>query len=110
MKNNPKDGFLKSSIFYIFIFLAVVGMIYGLFGNDKSTSKTLTSSEFIKALNDKELKSITVQQGNGIYNITGEYRKPQEVTADKGLNILQQSQKVTKFTSTLLPNDASLQT
>lgn len=110
MKNNPKDGFLKSSIFYIFIFLAVVGMIYGLFGNDKSTSKTLTSSEFIKALNDKELKSITVQQGNGIYNITGEYRKPQEVTADKGLNILQQSQKATKFTSTLLPNDASLQT
>ncbi|MFT9388621.1 MAG: ATP-dependent metallopeptidase FtsH/Yme1/Tma family protein, partial [Leuconostoc sp.] len=108
MKNNPKDGFLKSSIFYIFIFLAVVGMIYGLFGNDKSTSKTLTSSEFMKALNDKDLKSITVQQGNGIYNITGEYRKPQDASSDSGLNLLQQSQKVTKFTSTLLPNDASL--
>lgn len=108
MNNNQKGGFLKSSIFYVFIFLAVVGMIYGLFGNDKSTSKTLTSSEFLKALSDKDLKSITVQPGNGIYNISGEYREAKTVKSDKGFNILQQSQKVTKFTSTVLPNDASL--
>jgi len=108
MNNNQKGGFLKSSIFYVFIFLAVVGMIYGLFGNDKSTSKTLTSSEFLKALSDKDLKSITVQPGNGIYNISGEYRKAKTVKSDKGFSILQQSQKVTKFTSTVLPNDASL--
>ncbi|OQJ77382.1 hypothetical protein BMS83_02145 [Leuconostoc pseudomesenteroides] len=69
MKNN-KGGFFRNSIFYVFIFLVVVGMFYGLFGNDKSTTKTLTSSEFIKALNDKEIKSITVQPGNSIYNIT----------------------------------------
>ncbi|ADG41025.1 MULTISPECIES: ATP-dependent zinc metalloprotease FtsH [Leuconostoc] len=108
MNNNPKGGFLKSSIFYVFIFLAVVGMIYGLFGNDKSTSKDLTSSEFMTALNDKDLKSITVQPSNGVYNITGEYRKAKTVKADKGFNLLQQSQKVTKFTSTVLPNDTSL--
>ncbi len=108
MNNNPKGGFLKSSVFYIFIFLAVVGMIYGLFGNDKSSSKTLTSSEFMKALNDKELKSITVQPGNGIYNVSGEYRTAQKTKADKGLSFLQSSQKVTRFSSTLLPNDASL--
>ncbi|MGX7051219.1 ATP-dependent zinc metalloprotease FtsH [Leuconostoc palmae] len=108
MNNNNKGGFLKSSVFYIFIFLAVVGMIYGLFGNDKSSSKTLTSSEFMKALNDKELKSVTVQPGNGIYNVTGEYRSAQSTKGDKGLNILQPAQKVTRFTSTLLPNDASL--
>lgn len=108
MNNNPKGGFLKSSVFYIFIFLAVVGMIYGLFGNDKSSSKTLTSSEFMKALNDKELKSITVQPGNGIYNVSGEYRTAQKTKSDKGLSFLQSSQKVTRFSSTLLPNDASL--
>lgn len=108
MNNNPKGGFLKSSVFYIFIFLAVVGMIYGLFGNDKSSSKTLTSSEFMKALNDKELKSITVQPENGIYNVSGEYRTAQKTKADKGLSFLQSSQKVTRFSSTLLPNDASL--
>lgn len=108
MNNNPKGGFLKSSVFYIFIFLAVVGMIYGLFGNDKSSSKTLTSSEFMKALNDKELKSITLQPGNGIYNVSGEYRTAQKTKADKGLSFLQSSQKVTRFSSTLLPNDASL--
>ncbi|WP_349582206.1 ATP-dependent zinc metalloprotease FtsH [Leuconostoc citreum] len=108
MNNNPKGSFLKSSVFYIFIFLAVVGMIYGLFGNDKSSSKTLTSSEFMKALNDKELKSITVQPGNGIYNVSGEYRTAQRTKADKGLSFLQSSQKVTRFSSTLLPNDASL--
>ena len=108
MKNNPKDGFLKSSIFYIFIFLAVVGMIYGLFGNDKSTSKTLTSSEFMKALNDKDLKSITVQQGNGIYNITGEYRKPQDASSDSGLNLLQQSQKAVSYTHLTLPTICSV--
>lgn len=108
MNNNPKGGFLKSSVFYIFIFLAVVGMIYGLFGNDKSSSKTLTSSEFMKALNDKELKSITVQPGNGIYNVSGEYRTAQKTKTDKGLSFLQSSQKVTRFSSTLLPNDASL--
>ena len=108
MNNNPKGGFLKSSVFYIFIFLAVVGMIYGLFGNDKSSSKTLTSSEFMKALNDKEIKSITVQPGNGIYNVSGEYRTAQKTKADKGLSFLQSSQKVTRFSSTLLPNDASL--
>lgn len=108
MNNNPKGGFLKSSIFYVFIFLAVVGMIYGLFGNDKSTSKDLTSSQFMTALNDKDLKSITVQPSNGVYNITGEYRKAKTVTENKGFSILQQSQKVTKFTSTILPNDTSL--
>ncbi|WP_294975691.1 ATP-dependent zinc metalloprotease FtsH [uncultured Leuconostoc sp.] len=108
MNNNQKGGFLKSSIFYVFIFLAVVGMIYGLFGNDKSTSKTLTSSEFLKALSDKDLKSITVQPGNGVYNISGEYKEAKTVKSDKSFNILQQSQKVTKFTSTVLPNDASL--
>lgn len=109
MNNNQKGGFLRSSVFYIFIFLAVVGMIYGLFGNDKSTTKTLTSSEFMKALNDKDLKSVTVQPSNGIYNITGEYRKPQKVKSDKGFSVLKQTQTATRYTSTLLPNDASLQ-
>ncbi|MDN6491629.1 MAG: ATP-dependent zinc metalloprotease FtsH [Leuconostoc sp.] len=106
--NNNKGGFLRSSVFYIFIFLAVVGMVYGLFGNDKTTTKTITSSEFIKALNDKELKSVTVQPGNSIYNVTGTYKKAQTATRDKGLSLFQPTQKVTKFTSTLLPNDASL--
>ncbi|MFT8757502.1 ATP-dependent zinc metalloprotease FtsH [Leuconostoc pseudomesenteroides] len=107
MKNN-KGGFFRNSIFYVFIFLVVVGMFYGLFGNDKSTTKTLTSSEFIKALNDKEIKSITVQPGNSIYNITGTYKKAQTASKDRGISFLQPTQKVTKFTSTLLPNDASL--
>ncbi|MCT4404220.1 ATP-dependent metallopeptidase FtsH/Yme1/Tma family protein [Leuconostoc falkenbergense] len=107
MKNN-KGGFFRNSIFYVFIFLVVVGMFYGLFGNDKSTTKTLTSSEFIKALNDKEIKSITVQPGNSIYNITGTYKKAQTASKDTGISFLQPTQKVTKFTSTLLPNDASL--
>ncbi len=84
--NNNKGGFLRSSVFYIFIFLAVVGMVYGLFGNDKTTTKTITSSEFIKALNDKELKSVTVQPGNSIYNVTGTYKKAQTATKDKGLS------------------------
>lgn len=107
MKNN-KGGFFRNSIFYVFIFLVVVGMFYGLFGNDKSTTKTLTSSEFIKALNDKEIKSITVQPGNSIYNISGTYKKAQTASKDSGISFLQPTQKVTKFTSTLLPNDASL--
>ncbi|KAI3473790.1 hypothetical protein Pfo_031560 [Paulownia fortunei] len=60
------------------------------------------------ALNDKEIKSITVQPGNSIYNITGTYKKAQTASKDSGISFLQPTQKVTKFTSTLLPNDASL--
>lgn len=108
MNNNRRGGFIRSSLFYIIVFLAVVGMIYGLFGNDKTSSKTITSSEFIKALDRGQIKNITVQPGNSIYNITGTYKKAQTVNQDRGWNVLQQKQRVTKFTTTLLPNDSSL--
>ncbi|CAH1855619.1 ATP-dependent zinc metalloprotease FtsH [Convivina intestini] len=111
MKNN-NSGFFRSSFLYVIIFLAIIAGIYSFVGGDKGGTKTISSSQFIKALGDKDIKSFTVQPGSDVYTVSGTYRDSDKSSKDSnssGLNsILQSQSKTTKFTTSVLPNDASL--
>jgi cell division protease FtsH len=107
---NGNGGFLRSSLFYIVIFLAAVGAIYSFTGSGNTGVNTVSSSTFFKQLNDEEIKSITVQQGNGVYNITGTYKEEKEAEQDSGLLAvaLGGTPTVTEFETKVLVNDATL--
>ncbi|WEV54241.1 ATP-dependent zinc metalloprotease FtsH [Leuconostocaceae bacterium ESL0723] len=112
MRNN-NGGFFRSSIFYVLIFLAIIVGIYSLLGGDRGTTKTISSSEFVKALSDKDVKSFSVQPGNDVYTVTGTYRQSGSSSSSSSSSsnlqsLLQSQSKATKFTTNVLPNDSSL--
>lgn len=109
--NRPPKGFFKSSFAYIIVFLALVGVVYSLFGGDPERNQTISSSEFMTQLKDKEVKQITVQETNGVYKIEGTYKKAKKLPKiDTGIQIPgSQSQTSNKFNAVILPNDASLE-
>jgi cell division protease FtsH len=106
MNNRPNGGFFRSSFLYIVFFLAAVGLIYSITGSGETGTKNITSSTFIKQLNDKDIKNVTLQYGNGVYEVTGTYKKAQ--TVEKGNSWFSQKSTVTRFHTKVLTNDATL--
>ncbi|MCF6515880.1 ATP-dependent zinc metalloprotease FtsH [Lactobacillus sp. S2-2] len=117
MKNN-KNGFFKSSLFWIIIFLVLIGGIYTLEGRGTNNNQVqqIQSSEFVKNLKGKKIKNFTLQPTAGVYKISGEYSTPQSVKPSKGKSnfvnkVIEKSaekKKVTKFSTTLLQNNSSV--
>lgn len=107
-KNN--GGFFRSSFLYVIIFLAVIAGIYSLVGGSNGGTKTLSSSDFVKQLSDKEIDSFTIQPGNDVYTVTGTYKNSQKSSSTgQGLNSLLANQTTTtKFSTSVLENDSSL--
>lgn len=111
MKNN-RNRLLNSGLFYIIVFVAIVGGISFFFnrGNSGST-QNLSMSQFVSELKANKVKEFSLQPSNGVYQITGEYKKPQKKASTSntlGLMGGTSSVEVTGFTTSLLPNDASL--
>lgn len=78
MKKN--NNFFKSSGFWILIFLAVIGVVTMMTrGVGNQTSQAVTSTEFIRNLENEEIKEFTMQPGAGVWDIVGEYREEREV-------------------------------
>ncbi|KRN74514.1 hypothetical protein IV73_GL001250 [Weissella kandleri] len=116
MKNRPSGNFVRQSLFYVIMLLAILGLVYWVMGpQDTTTVKKVDTSTFIKQLDEKKIKSIQVQPGAGVYEVKGEYRKPLE---DKKLKVDNNSvfakvmgsavPKVTNFEVSVLPNDSSV--
>ncbi|GAP03154.1 membrane ATPase FtsH [Fructobacillus pseudoficulneus] len=108
-KNN--GGFFRSSFLYVIIFLAVIAGIYSFVGGSSGGTKSLSSSDFVKQLSDKEIDSFSIQPGNDVYTVTGTYKSSQKTSTgnNSGLNALIASQsQTTKFSTSVLANDASL--
>lgn len=108
-----KNNFLKSSGFWILIFLAVIALITMMTqGIGKQTSQTISTTEFITALEDEEVSEFTMQPGAGVWEITGEYREEREIETESRTNdlLLFDDQDLTTkaFQSRVLPNDATL--
>ena len=108
-KKGNNNGLLKNSLFYIVIFLAIVGIIYFFTGQGTSTqTKTISSSDFVSQLQKNKVKSFDVQPTNGVYKITGEYRTAQKGSTQSGLfPASSSSTKVDSFTTTVLQNDST---
>ncbi|GAA3183776.1 ATP-dependent zinc metalloprotease FtsH [Lentilactobacillus kefiri] len=109
--NSNKNGLFKNSLFYIVIFLLIMGVIYFFNGNtNQTTSQEIQSSQFVKNLKDDKVKSFSVQPNGGVYKVSGTYRQGQKVQVQSGLigGNQTQSKNVTKFTTTVLENNSSI--
>lgn len=77
-----KNSFLKSSGFYVLIFLAIIAVVTMITGGmENQTSQEISSTEFMDALNSEEIDSFSIQPGAGVYEITGVYRTEQTMDA-----------------------------
>ncbi|WP_283679352.1 ATP-dependent zinc metalloprotease FtsH [Lentilactobacillus sp. Marseille-Q4993] len=109
--NSNKNGLFRNSLFYIVVFLLVMGVIYFFNGSNTTTqSEEIRSSQFVQNLKDDKIKNFSIQPSGGVYKITGEYRKAQSVKEQTGLLIGGQTQtkQVKKFTSSVLENNSSI--
>ncbi len=110
--NSNKNGLFRNSLFYIVIFLLVMGVIYFFNGNSTNTqSQEVQSSQFVRDLKNDKVKSFSIQPSGGVYKITGQYRVGQTAKVSGGFltgGSQGQTKKVTKFTTTVLENNSSI--
>ena len=108
-----KNNFLKSSGFWILIFFAVIAVTTLMTrGTGSQGSQTISTTEFISALDKKEVKKFTMQPGAGVWEVVGEYREEKTLENESSTNDLllfdEKNLTVTAFETTVLPNDATL--
>jgi len=69
--NNKRNGLFRNSLFYIVIFLLIIGVFYLFNGNNtNSQSQEIQSSQFVKDLNGNKIKNFSIQPSGGVYKIT----------------------------------------
>ncbi|MRG88193.1 ATP-dependent zinc metalloprotease FtsH [Salinibacillus xinjiangensis] len=61
----------RNTIFYLIIFLVVIGIV-GVFNGPSQETKTLKYSEFVEALDNGQIEEMTIQYTNFANSITGE--------------------------------------
>ncbi|GEO70194.1 ATP-dependent zinc metalloprotease FtsH [Levilactobacillus acidifarinae] len=108
--NNRRNGLFRNSLFYIVIFLLIIGVVYLFNGNNtNSQSQEIQSSQFVKDLNANKIKSFSIQPSGGVYKITGEYRNAQKRTTNTGFSLGgSQSTAVTGFSTQVLTNNSTV--
>ncbi|AUJ29192.1 MAG: ATP-dependent zinc metalloprotease FtsH [Liquorilactobacillus hordei] len=108
--NNNKNGLFRNSLFYIVIFLGVMGMLYYFFGGKTSSqSQQIQSSQFISELKKDNVKDFTMQPSGSTYKITGDYKKARKVKESTGLgSFTSGSSKITSFSTNVLTNDVAV--
>lgn len=107
-----KKGFFNSGLFYILVFIAVIGIVsWATSGSDRD-SQGFSSTEFVQFLEDDRVEEFTIQPTGGIYEINGQFRDGQavEVEENTGVSIFGNvEQNVTSFSTTILQNDSSVE-
>ncbi|PWF99293.1 ATP-dependent zinc metalloprotease FtsH [Levilactobacillus bambusae] len=111
--NNRRNGLFRNSLFYIVIFLLIIGVIYLFNGNNTSSqSQEIQSSEFVKDLKANKIKDFSIQPSGGVYKITGEYREAQKrnnTNSTFNLTGSTSSSAVTSFTTSVLTNNSTIE-
>jgi len=118
MKNPQGGNFVRNSVFYVVVVLGLLGLVYWVAGPNQATqTQTINTSTFMTQLQDKKIKSMSVEPGAGIYKVSGEYYEEQkpEKKSDKAKqqennlfgNLLgeQSGAKVKKFTTQVVGSD-----
>ncbi len=108
--NKKNNGMVKNTLYYVLVLLAMVMVVYFIFGNGSQQTPTIEYSTFTEQLKDGKIKQFTVQPANGVYRIVGEYNEEQTVSNDNSLSVLggNSSSSSTRFTTIVLPNDSTL--
>lgn len=105
---NKKNGLLRSSLFYIVVFLGVMGAVYYFFGNRASSqTQQIQSSQFISQLKKDNVKEFTMQPSGSTYEVSGTYRHPQRNTDSTGFaSFTNGGATANRFTTNVLTNDS----
>ncbi|EGP4928360.1 ATP-dependent metallopeptidase FtsH/Yme1/Tma family protein [Enterococcus faecium] len=107
--NKKNNGMMKNALYYVLVILAMVMVVYFIFGNNGQRSSDIEYSKFTEQLQAGKIKEFEVQPANGVYKITGEYKEQQTVDNSGGLAILGSTDTTTThFTTIILPNDTTL--
>ncbi|WP_122645850.1 ATP-dependent zinc metalloprotease FtsH [Enterococcus mediterraneensis] len=107
--NKKNNGMLKNTLYYVLVLLAMVMVVYFIFGNGNQQSPDIEYSKFTEQLKDGKIKEFTIQPTNGVYKITGEYNEEQKVSNSNGLSVWgDTSTPTTTFSTVVLPNDSTL--
>lgn len=115
MKNN-RNRLLSNGLFYIVVFLLLLWGINWALGGSSSSGSTenISYSEFVKDLRQGKVKNFSVQPANGVYTVSGTYKKAQKSTSQSSNSLdffnSQSGQSVTRFSTTMLQNDSSVST
>ncbi|MFO8069618.1 MAG: ATP-dependent zinc metalloprotease FtsH [Alkalibacterium sp.] len=106
-----KKGFFKSSLFYIIVFLAVIGIAsWATSGGQDQASESVSSTEFIDYLEEDRIEEFQVQPTAGVYEIVGQFREGQEIEIEQEEDVtifggLDEQVDATQFTTYILMND-----
>ncbi|HLR89209.1 MAG TPA: ATP-dependent zinc metalloprotease FtsH [Atopostipes sp.] len=108
-----RRNFFNSSLFYILVFLGIIG-IAQVFSSNRATESTesITSTEFVQYLEDDRVEQYSIQPTAGVYEIRGTFRQGEEIETDteEENNIpffgQQENTETRGFTTILLRNDA----
>ncbi|QMT17535.1 ATP-dependent metallopeptidase FtsH/Yme1/Tma family protein [Planococcus maritimus] len=61
----------RYTIFYLLIFLVIIGIL-GTFNNSNQPTQNISYNEFLEALNAGEIENVTIQPDAQVYEVTGE--------------------------------------
>ncbi|MCC5889292.1 MAG: ATP-dependent zinc metalloprotease FtsH [Alkalibacterium sp.] len=105
-----KKGFFKSGLFYVIVFLAVIGIAsWATSGGQDQASEGVSSTEFIEFLEEDRVEELQIQPTAGVYEIRGQFREGQEVEVEEDQNVTifggLDQQETTRFTTYILVND-----
>lgn len=108
-----RKNFFNSSLFYILVFLGIIG-IAQMFSGNRATESTesITTTEFVQYLEDDRVEQYSIQPTAGVYEIRGTFRQGAEIETDteEENNIpffgQQENTGTRGFTTILLRNDA----
>ena len=111
-----RRNFLNSSLFYIVVFLGVIGLANIVASNTGSEStETISTTEFVQYLEEDRVGEYSIQPVGGVYEIVGKFREGQEIetgeTSDNnsiGLPIFggESEDSVAGFKALILMNDS----
>ena len=114
---NRRNRLLSNGLFYIIVFVILLAGINWAVGGSGSNGSTenIRYSQLVKDLKAGKVKSINVQPSNGVYTVTGSYKKAQKSNNqnNNGFGLIpssQSSNEVTRFSTTMLQNDSMVKT
>lgn len=110
---NRRNRLLSNGLFYILVFVILLGGINWFVGGSGNggSSENISYSTMVKELNDGKVKSINIQPANGVYTVTGTYKKAQTAKNSQNNSLdffggASNNNKVTNFSTTMLQDDS----
>lgn len=109
-----RKNFLNSGLFYILVFLGIIGLAQ-VFARNGVTENTesISTSEFVQYLEEDRVEEYSIQPTAGVYQIEGKFRKGEELEAgskdeDTGLTFFgsQSDEPASSFKTSLLRSDS----